>query len=198
MATIAAENKATVQAKAEPQVQVAAPSRREFLYYIWGASLVMVLGEAAVAFIWFALPRFKEGTFGGIFDFPVNKVPLNNDAPYNEASGRFWVTHYDGKLAILYGICTHLGCLPKWVPNNDRFECPCHGSKFERSGRFIEGPAPRSLDRFPIVVQFSDGTTASTSAEGGAVDISGREVVSIRIDTGRKLTMPGHQLPAEG
>jgi cytochrome b6-f complex iron-sulfur subunit len=191
MATIAAENKATVQAKAEPQVQVAAPSRREFLYYIWGASLVMLLGEAVVAFIWFALPRFREGTFGGIFEFPVNKVPTNNAAPYNEAAGRFW-------LAVLYGICTHLGCLPKWVPNNDRFECPCHGSKFERSGQYIEGPAPRSLDRFPIVVQFADGSTATTSPEGGAVDISGREVVSIRIDTGRKLAMPGLGLPAEG
>lgn len=198
MASIAAEQtKAAVQTKAEPKVQVAAPSRREFLYYIWGASMVMLLGQAGVAFIWFALPRFKEGTFGGIFNFPPDKIPANNTAPFNEPSGRFWVTHFEDKLAVLYGVCTHLGCLPKWSDQNTRFECPCHGSKFEMSGKYIEGPAPRSLDRFPVVVTFADGTTAATSADGGAVAIGDRRVVSVNIDTGRKILMPGHGLPPE-
>ncbi len=199
MASIAAEQtKAAVQTKSEPKVQVAAPSRREFLYYIWGASLVMLLGQAGVAFIWFALPRFKEGTFGGVFSLTPDKIPANDTAPLNEPSGRFWVTHFDEKLAVLYGVCTHLGCLPKWVDQNTRFECPCHGSKFQMSGQYIEGPAPRSLDRFPVTVVFADGSTAVTSADGGAIDIAGKDIVSVSIDTGRKIQMPGRSLPPEG
>jgi len=63
--------------------QVEAPSRREFLYYIWGASIALLIGEAGAGLIWFALPRFKEGTFGGIFNFPPDQVPGVEKAPYN-------------------------------------------------------------------------------------------------------------------
>jgi cytochrome b6-f complex iron-sulfur subunit len=196
MATIAAsQTKATIEQNAEPKVVVAAPSRREFLYYVWGASIVMLLGQASVVLIWFSLPRFKEGTFGGIFNFPVDKIPANNAAPFNEPAGRFWVTQYDESVAVMFGVCTHLGCLPKWVDQNNRLECPCHGSKYASSGRWLDGPAPRSLDRFPIVITFTDGSTATTSADGGSILLNGRTIASMRIDTGRRIKMPGLGLP---
>jgi cytochrome b6-f complex iron-sulfur subunit len=199
MATIAAgETKATIQQKVEPKVLVAAPSRREFLYYVWGASIVMLLGEATVVILWFSLPRFKEGTFGGIFNFPVDKIPANNAAPYNEASGRFWVSQFNDSVAVMFGVCTHLGCLPKWVDNNDRFECPCHGSKYTSAGMWLEGPAPRSLDRFPVVVTFADGTTATTPADGSAIHTDGKQIANMRIDTGKRIKMPGQSLPPGG
>ena len=37
--------------------------------------------------------------------------------------------------------------------SDDRFECPCHGSKFTREGLYIEGPAPRSLDTFVTALE---------------------------------------------
>ena len=40
-------------------------------------------------------------------------------------------------------ICTHLGCIVK--PGANGFECPCHGSRFDRSGSVTKGPAPRAL-----------------------------------------------------
>ncbi len=58
-------------------------------------------------------------------------------------------------LAVIVGICTHLGCSPtaklqvggdmgdKWVGG---FFCPCHGSRFDLSGRVFKGsPAPINL-----------------------------------------------------
>jgi len=36
------------------------------------------------------------------------------------------------------------------------FECPCHGSKYNRAGEYKLGPAPRGLDRFPMTLS---GTT---------------------------------------
>ena len=54
------------------EIEISAPSRREFLYYIWTASLLLLLGEATAGIIWFALPRFKEGTFGGTFNLFQN------------------------------------------------------------------------------------------------------------------------------
>ncbi|MEZ4583337.1 MAG: Rieske 2Fe-2S domain-containing protein [Caldilineaceae bacterium] len=57
--------------------------------------------------------------------------------------GKFWwVNITDEGPKAIYMVCTHLGCLYKWVGERNRFECPCHGSKFTREG-FDEGsPAP--------------------------------------------------------
>ena len=52
---------------------------------------------------------------------------------------------------IMVGICTHLGCSPTYVPTitadfQGGFFCPCHGSKFDFSGRVYSGvPAPTNL-----------------------------------------------------
>lgn len=188
------ETKATVPArgKAAAEVQVSAPSRREFLYYIWGASIALLLGEAGAGLIWFALPRFREGTFGGIFNFPVDKIPLENAAPAQVPEGRFWVSKPTEGLVVLFGVCTHLGCLPKWSVTNHRFECPCHGSKYELDGKYIEGPAPRSLDRFQTTVTFEDGSTATMDSIGDPIPLDGRgNITSVAINTGVRIKRPG-------
>ncbi len=175
-----------------PRVEVAAPNRREFLYYIWGASIAMLLGGSGVALIWFALPRFAEGTFGGTFTLDSSRVPVPGAAPTQVPEGRFWVSNVANEgLVVLFGVCTHLGCLPKWVSTNNRFECPCHGSKFELNGKYIEGPAPRSLDRFATTITFADGTSAISDEIGDPIPIEGKIVASVAINTGRRLRRTG-------
>ncbi len=182
----ASENAA---AKAAQQVEVSPPNRREFLYYIWGASIVLLMGEAGAGLIWFIFPRFKEGEFGGIFTINPSEVPEAGGAPVSVPAGRFHISHtVNDDLVILYGVCTHLGCLPKWVDTNNRFECPCHGSKYERDGTYIEGPAPRSLDRFNTTVTFADGTVETTADfAGDPIPLQGRKIVSISVDTGNRI-----------
>jgi ubiquinol-cytochrome c reductase iron-sulfur subunit len=57
---------------------------------------------------------------------------------------------------VVIGICTHLGCSPSYVKEDDShdlgsdwkggFFCPCHGSFFDLAGRVFEGlPAPTNL-----------------------------------------------------
>lgn len=176
------------RAAARPSVQVAAPSRREFLYYIWGASIALLLGQTSAGLIWFAFPRFKEGEFGGTFAFNPEELPGVGSAPTSVPAGRFHVTRTPEGLRALYGVCTHLGCLPKWVPTNGRFECPCHGSKFQLSGVWIEGPAPRNLDTFITSVTYADGSTAETPTDGGPIPLDPeRTITSIQIDTGARI-----------
>jgi ubiquinol-cytochrome c reductase iron-sulfur subunit len=56
---------------------------------------------------------------------------------------------------VLVGICTHLGCTPKYKPRvgdmgaawEGGFYCPCHGSTFDLAGRVFKGvPAPINLE----------------------------------------------------
>lgn len=59
------------------------------------------------------------------------------------------------EILVAIGICTHLGCSPTYVPDtfagqvegvNSGFLCPCHGSKFDLSGRVFQSvPAPTNL-----------------------------------------------------
>jgi cytochrome b6-f complex iron-sulfur subunit len=194
LATVSAARarSARAQTKEDSGVSVAVPSRREFLYYIWGASIALLLGEATAGIIWFALPRFKEGTFGGIFNYPPEAVPaVPGSAPVNEPVGRFWMSNAENGVVALYNVCTHLGCLPKWVDSNNRFECPCHGSKYQLNGTYIEGPAPRSLDRFRMTLTFDSGESETTNDNGDPIPLNGRAITGIRIDTGDRIKRAG-------
>jgi cytochrome b6-f complex iron-sulfur subunit len=187
--TTASVTKAKAAAPVKTQAaEVAPPNRREFLYYIWGASIVLLLGQAGAGLIWFALPRFQEGEFGGVFRLPGSDLPAPDTAPYSVPAGRFHISNVPERgVVALYGVCTHLGCLPKWVETTHRFECPCHGSKFQLSGQYIEGPAPTSLNRFRATIIFSDGTTATTDDRGDPIPLNGKTVAEIAVDTGDRI-----------
>ena len=68
----------------------------------------------------------------------------------------------DAPLLVLVGICTHLGCVPGYFPTPGSlggpwpggFYCPCHGSKYDLSGRVFSGsPAPLNLPVPPYFVR---------------------------------------------
>jgi cytochrome b6-f complex iron-sulfur subunit len=56
-----------------------------------------------------------------------------------------YIVHGAEGLYAMSAVCTHLGCLTAWKPELGIVACPCHGSKFNRDGSKIEGPAPRPL-----------------------------------------------------
>jgi Rieske Fe-S protein len=56
----------------------------------------------------------------------------------------------DGKLHVVSAACPHLGCLVHWNNAEHSWDCPCHGSRFDIDGKFIEGPAFSDLKKFLI------------------------------------------------
>src|SRR4030042_3471166 len=84
------EAEAQIQPGVLPRVPM---SRREFLYYLWGVSMALFMAEAGGALIWFALPRFREGEFGGVFSVPVEQVPVADSDPGAFHAGRFWLVN---------------------------------------------------------------------------------------------------------
>ena len=43
--------------------------------------------------------------------------------------------------------CPHMGCRLEWNPEEESYDCPCHGSRFSREGRLIDGPAQTDCRR---------------------------------------------------
>lgn len=71
-------------------------------------------------------------------------VPLSELRDPQADSARVKEGH--AKWLIVYGNCTHLGCIP--LGNQGAYGgwfCPCHGSVFDTSGRIRQGPAPTNL-----------------------------------------------------
>lgn len=83
---------------------------------------------------------------------------LDSEAMIKDSDGSYWVA--------LYQRCVHLGCTVPFRNDCQSFKCPCHGSHYNVSGEYLDGPAPRSLDRFPMSFQggsivISTGTLSS-------------------------------------
>jgi len=82
---------------------------------------------------------------GKIESFALNSVAMDVN------SGIYLVRADEGYFALSM-VCTHLGCLPAWNQDLGIIACPCHGSKFTRTGEKIEGPAPKPLPWLKIWV----------------------------------------------
>ena len=127
-------------------------------------------GAAVVGFLWAA----PKGGFGGKISAgsleDVNTGIAQGSGFYYVPEARTWLTSYPaGALpraesvypeAVLVGMraginalyqkCPHLGCRVPQCITSQWFECPCHGSQYNRAGEKKAGPAPRGMDRFGV------------------------------------------------
>ena len=145
------------------------PSRRDFLRFGLLAAVagsVASFGGASLAFLWpslrggfgarltigdaaFVTAEIAKG--GGQFAYPAGRMYLvEYDASSDGEDQYADITNGTGFMA-LYQKCVHLGCRVPWCASSRWFECPCHGSRYNRWGEYQFGPAPRGLDRFNVV-----------------------------------------------
>jgi cytochrome b6-f complex iron-sulfur subunit len=151
-------------------------TRRQFFNrgVLTGLALgVSGFGAASLAFLW----PSSAGGFGGKVN--VGSISDIEDAfakkePYYNASAKVYIVPYPKEdlskarrvygdapsvlagmergFVALYQKCPHLGCRVPWCQTSQWFECPCHGSKYNRVGERKGGPAPRGMDRFGLEV----------------------------------------------
>jgi cytochrome b6-f complex iron-sulfur subunit len=127
-------------------------TRREFLGWAWGLSLVGMFGQAGVALFKFFQPRIEPGSFGS--KITAGQVDEFQPGQVSHISkGRFYISRLDdGRMLALWQRCTHLGCTVPWRQDEGQFHCPCHSSLFNTRGEVTGGPAPRPLDIFSIEI----------------------------------------------
>ena len=53
----------------------------------------------------------------------------------------------DGETYLVSTRCPHLGCQLEWNPDEQSWDCPCHGSRFDARGNLIDNPAQENLER---------------------------------------------------
>lgn len=58
-----------------------------------------------------------------------------------------------GEFLALSAVCTHLGCIVKWVDDAQEFLCPCHGGRFSSAGQVLGGPPPKPLATYTVALE---------------------------------------------
>jgi cytochrome b6-f complex iron-sulfur subunit len=84
--------------------------------------------------------------------FYINPFPKSDVAKAKKFYTGGVLTGMENGVVALYQKCVHLGCRVPWCKSSQWFECPCHGSKYNRVGEKKGGPAPRGLDRFNVSI----------------------------------------------
>ena len=72
----------------------------------------------------------KPGS-GAVVDLEGSKVGVYKDE--------------NGKPHFIKPVCTHLGCILEWNDADKTWDCPCHGSRYDKYGKNIYGPATKNL-----------------------------------------------------
>jgi len=95
-------------------------------------------------------------------DVPAVRVLIvpRVDGWYRERAPQTVFLVWDGKTQVraMSATCTHLGCQVNWDGKAERFNCPCHGGVYDATGKVLEGPPPRPLDRLEARIDTADDT----------------------------------------
>ena len=178
-------------------------TRRQFLNRSVGGMFAFALsgfGAACIAFLW---PTLKGGFGSKIVVGPLadalaemaeTKEPVYNPEgrfylnPYpkeavpkakNVASYAALVPGFEAGVVAIYQKCVHLGCRVPWCASSQWFECPCHGSQYNRVGEKKGGPAPRGCDHFAIAIEGSDVVVDTSTVITGppiGTDTTGQQI----------------------
>ncbi len=135
-------------------------SRRDFLGLASAGAVIMSSLTALAGVLRLAKPNVhyeesKKFRIGKPENFPVGtikKLEKEKVHIFSDENGLYAIT----------AICTHLGCIVALSDNG--FDCPCHGSKYNRDGKIIAGPAPRNLPWLEIS-ESEDGTLVVDAAK---------------------------------
>ena len=102
------------------------------------------LGAAVLAYPVFSFMRFRKTRKKTVVFHPDEQL-----AAANFKKGVYLIKKA-ADFNALSARCTHLGCTINYDAVSRQFKCPCHGSLFAISGKWISGPAKKDLTTVPV------------------------------------------------
>ncbi len=133
-------------------------TRRGFLREIMFGWIALTALPILYVIADYIYPRSKKEV--SLLDYPVAKlsdVPTNSFKIFRVNKKPVIVMNSEqGQVKAMSLICTHLGCVVEFNPDEKKFHCNCHGSIFDRDGKNISGPAPKPLIPYRVKLTNTD------------------------------------------
>ena len=156
-------------------------NHRESLYYLWLASIAILIFGLSAFLIWFTLPSPLTQTPRIFMTFNVVDVPALGSVRYFPGQ-QLYLSHTDNDELIAFDSVTpNVGCLLRWFALIHRFDEPCRGAKWRLDGTVIEGTR-YELNRYYMTITFTDGQTVSTNYTGDPIPLEGQKIASVSVD----------------
>jgi Rieske Fe-S protein len=114
-------------------------------FLIPGVKLLSPAGRALKELAYFPLIAEEDVPRAG-----VKKAELLYSVSGKERKTRVFIVPAPEGPAVYSATCSHLGCLVNYHKDKQEFVCPCHGGRYDLSGKNIAGPPPAPLTRFPV------------------------------------------------
>jgi len=131
-------------------------SRRNFLTEALAGWLFITCIPAIYSVVRYVIPPgirdkvLEVINAGKIIDIPSNSARI---VRFNKKAIILVRTEQE-QVKAFSAVCTHLGCVVEFKPEEKIFKCNCHGSQFDMTGKNISGPAPSPLK--PLRVDLKD------------------------------------------
>jgi cytochrome b6-f complex iron-sulfur subunit len=144
----------------KPEVDIA---RRRFFQALGTGACALVAGGASALGLEFLSPRV-------LFE-PATKFALGSPDAIDlgtvitDESHHVYVARFQDGFRALSSVCTHLGCITRYRPDEKTIACPCHGSRFDLAGEVLNGPAPRPLRWLEMELSSRGLITVDTAVE---------------------------------
>ena len=134
--------------------------RRGFLALIFLAingAMGVLLGVPVLSYLLRPLLKervYQEVEVGDLEEFSAEE-PRRKRIRYVSKTGyrelakaeNVWVTRQGEDVVVFSSKCPHAGCNIYWRADSEQYDCPCHGGRFDKEGRVLDGPPPRPLTR---------------------------------------------------
>jgi ubiquinol-cytochrome c reductase iron-sulfur subunit len=170
-------DRATVAAGAPISVDISKIAPGQQIQVFWRSKPIMIVNRPPAALKVLQEPKLVER-----LSDPESEVHQQPSYAKN------WHRSAKPEYMVLVGICTHLGCIPKFFPEPNLtsptanwpggYFCPCHGSTYDLAGRVFSGvPAPYNLPVPPY--RYENDTTIRIGENPEGVDFDLGEIVAL-------------------
>lgn len=140
-----------------------AMTRRHFCQAAGFLACGLATGGTGVVLLDFLRPRVLFEPPTAFSAGPPDAVGVG--AVIEDPVHRVFVIRQAGGFRALSAVCTHLGCITRFKPDQRIIACPCHGSRFSLDGDVLGGPAPRPLRWLQMSLSEKGEMVVDTAAE---------------------------------
>lgn len=129
--------------------------RRDFLNWLLGGWLAGVFGSVIYPIGRYLVPPdVPEAAPQSVIAGKNDDIPPNSGKIVAFGTTPVIILRTaEGELRAFSATCTHLSCTVQYRSDIERIWCACHNGHYDLTGRNVEGPPPRPLDRFDVAVK---------------------------------------------
>lgn len=133
-------------------------SKRDFLkYLLTGSVLAWIISVIYPILSYLRPPQQAEVVVSSVKVGPLSSLAKDSGTIVRFGNRPVIVIRLkSGEVRAFSAVCTHLECTVQYRSDLSTIWCACHNGKYDLTGRNIDGPPPRPLEPYRVVLQGDD------------------------------------------